>query len=248
MRYLDGKIAIVTGGSRGIGAGISRRLAEAGVRVALTYRDNGSAATSVLTEIRKLGGEAIAVQADASDAVAIAKAVGETVERYGGLDILINNNGTVSQGFHGLQDAPVAVIDEVINVNLRSSVLYSRSAIPHMRNNGRIINIGTSLSRRLPAAGLTLYATSKAGIAGLTKGLARDLGSRGITVNQVSPGPINTEMNPEDGPAAAFQRALTVFDRYGKPGEIASLIMFLVSEEAAYITGADIPVDGGTTI
>lgn len=248
MLSLKNKVALVTGGSRGIGAEISRRFAEAGAQVAFTYRENGDAAGRVVDDIEHLRSKAIAIQADASNPDAVADAVKKAVDRFGGLDILINNNGFADHRFPDLEHVPLDVIDRTININLRSAVLYARSSIPYLRNNGRIVNIGTSLLKRLPAPGLTLYAASKAGLLGLTQGLARDLGPRGITVNQISPGPIATDMNPEDGPAAAFQRSLTVFDRFGTPGEIAHLVMFLASADAAYITGADIPIDGGTTI
>lgn len=248
MTDLTGRVALVTGGSRGIGSGIARRLAADGADVAITYRHQAAAARAVVEGIERHGRRGLSIQVDASDADAIKQAIDELVARFGGVDILVNNAGYMDTSGTALADIPLEIVDHTVKVNARAAFLFAQSVAPHLKQGGRIINIGSCLGDRIPGAGLTLYAMSKAAISGLTKGLARDLASRGVTVNQVSPGPIDTDMNPASGPSADFQRSLAALGRYGTPEDIASAVSFLAGAEASFITGAELLVDGGTNV
>ncbi len=234
---LKGKAALVTGASRGIGAAIARALAAAGADVAITYSASPDKAAAV---VKDLGGRAFAIQADSADAGSVQDAVAQTVKTFGRLDILVNNAGIVTY-----EDTPEN-IDRVLAVNTRAPYVAALAAAEHMKDGGRIITIGSCLGENVRMAGITLYSMSKAAMTGMTRGLARDLGPRGITVNVVQPGPIDTDMNPADGEAAASQVTLTALGRYGRPQEIANTVVFLASPAASYITGAQIAVDGGT--
>jgi 3-oxoacyl-[acyl-carrier protein] reductase len=234
---LTGRAALVTGASRGIGAAIAKALAAAGADVAITYSSSPDKAGQVVTEI---GGRAFAIQADSADPKAVQDAVAETAKRFGRFDILVNNAGIVTY-----EDTPEN-IDRVLAVNTRAPFVASLAAATLMTDGGRIITIGSCLGENVRQPGITLYAMSKAAMTGMTRGLARDLGPRGITVNVVQPGPVDTDMNPADGDHAAGQIAMGALGRYGRPSEIADTVVFLASSSAGYITGAQIAVDGGT--
>ncbi|MFD8491991.1 3-oxoacyl-ACP reductase family protein [Amycolatopsis sp. NPDC059657] len=240
---LDGKVALVTGGSRGIGAAVALRLAEDGADVAFTYQHNAELAAGIVDRIKQLGRRALAIQADSADAVAVTAAVDAVVAEYGGLDILVNNAGV---GFVGAFDeTALDDVDRVLAVNVRGVFVATQAAARELRDGGRVITIGSCVSDRVPGPGMALYATSKAAAIGLTKALARELGGRRITVNLVHPGPTDTDMNPADGPYAADQGSMTALGRYGEPAEVAATVSFLASAESAYVTGATLSVDGG---
>lgn len=243
MAKLKGKTALVTGGSRGIGAAISERLAQEGADVAITYAKSTDAAEKVLTRARIHGVKAEALQADAADGAAVKRVVGEVVRQFGRLDILVNNAGVFFLG--SLLDSTDKQFEQMVNTNVRAVFLASREAANVMRVGGRIINIGSNLGERVPFPEAGLYAMSKSAVAGFTRAWARDLGPKGITVNCVQPGPINTNMNPEESDFSAPQKAGTAIGRYGQPSEVANLVLFLASAEASNITGATLNIDGG---
>ena len=238
---LDGKAALVTGGSRGIGAATALRLARDGADVAVTYVQGKEAAEDVVRRIEALGRRAVALRADSANADEAVDAVRRTGEALGGLDVLVNNAGV---GVLGPLDGLTLVdVDRVLAVNVRGVFLTSQAAAARMPAGGRIITIGTCMTQRVPGAGGTLYATSKSALVGLTKALARELGGRGITANIVHPGPTDTDMNPADGPSAAGQAAMTAVGRYGTAEEVAGMVAYLAGAE--YVTGAEFAVDGG---
>jgi NAD(P)-dependent dehydrogenase (short-subunit alcohol dehydrogenase family) len=243
MSRLAGKRALVTGGSRGIGAAIARRLAAEGADVALTYERAADKAGAVVREIEALGRKGFAFAADSADPAAVTRAVDEAAKALGGLDILVNNAGIYRGG--PVADWSLADIDATLSVNVRAVVLASQAAAAHLGEGGRIISTGSCLADRVVEPGVTLYAMSKAALIGFTKGLARDLGPRGITVNIVHPGSTDTDMNPADGERADAQRARMAIPRYGQPEDIAGLVAYLASEEARFITGAGFAIDGG---
>jgi 3-oxoacyl-[acyl-carrier protein] reductase len=243
MSTLQGKVALVTGGSRGIGAAIARRLAEAGADVAITYVSKPDKAEALVAEVKALGRRGLAIRADSADAASIVAAVNNAAETLGGIDILVNNAGVYST--KGTLDLTLEEVDQMINVNLRAVFLASQAAAKRMSAGGRIISIGSCLSTRVPWPNTTLYALTKSGLIGLTKGLARDLGPRGITVNLVQPGPIDTDMNPADGPYADSQRALLAIQAYGSPEDIAHSVVHLAGPAGKFITAATLNVDGG---
>jgi 3-oxoacyl-[acyl-carrier protein] reductase len=243
MAELTGKVALVTGGSRGIGAAICRRLAEQGADVAFTYRQGAPAAQAVASAIEAAGRRGWAVQADSADAAAVGQAVETVVARFGRLDILVNNAGIFPNG--PFEDVTVDELDRTLAVHVRAVFVASQAAARHMRAGGRIISIGSCFAERVPYAGLTLYAMSKAALLGFTKGLARDLGPRGIAVTLVQPGSTDTEMNPANGPTADQERALTALGEYASPDDIAETVAFLSGTGGRYITGTSIAVDGG---
>ena len=240
MTNLNGKAALVTGGSRGMGAAIAMALAEAGADVALTYTSSPEKAAQVVKRIEAGGRRGLAIAADSADAAAVTASVDEAAKAFGRLDILVANAGIVTPG------ASLEEIDRVLAVNTRAPYLAALAAEKHMKDGGRIITIGSCLGEAVRFPGITLYSMSKAAITGMTRGLARDLGPRGITVNVVQPGPIDTDMNPADGADADFQRGLTALGRYGKASEVAAMVAFLAGPGGAYVTGAQIAVDGGT--
>lgn len=243
MLRLAGKRALVTGGSRGIGAAIARRLAAEGADVALTYERSADKAAAVVKEIEALGRKGFAIAADSADPAAVTRAVDEAAKALGGLDILVNNAGIYRGG--PVADWSLADIDATLAVNVRAVVLASQAAAAHLGEGGRIISTGSCLADRVVEPDVTLYAMSKAALIGFTKGLARDLGPRGITVNIVHPGSTDTDMNPAGGPGADAQRARMAIPRYGQPEDIAGLVAYLASEEARFITGAGFAIDGG---
>ncbi|MBI4751845.1 MAG: 3-oxoacyl-ACP reductase FabG [Acidobacteria bacterium] len=242
-KKLSGKVALVTGGSRGIGAAIAKYLAREGAAVAITYASSSTKADEVVAAIQAEGGEALAIQADSADAEAVKNAVAETAQKLGGLDILVNNAGVAI--VKPFDEFTLDEFDRLVNVNVRGVFVGIQEASRHMREGGRIITIGSVNGDRIPFPGGSVYALTKAAVAGLTRGLARDLGPRGITVNNVQPGPVNTEMNPENGPFAGMIKGFMAVPRYGKDDEVASLVVFLASPDAAFITGASIDIDGG---
>lgn len=243
MASLNGRTALVTGGSRGIGAAIALRLAQEGADVALTYVRDEQGAREVVQKIESAGRRGIALRADAADPAAVTAVVGRAADELGRLDILVNNAGIGVLG--PVETLTLADIDQVLAVNVRAVFLASQAAAGRMERGGRIIPIGSCMAQRVPGPGGTLYTTSKAALTGLTKALARELGDRGITVNLVHPGPIDTGMNPADGPYAASQSELTALGRFGTADEVASVVAFLASDEAAYMTGSEVVVDGG---
>jgi 3-oxoacyl-[acyl-carrier protein] reductase len=243
-KKLEGKIALVTGGSRGIGAAIAKRLAADGAKVAITYTKGADAASSVVAAIESAGGKAIAIQADAADAIAVKAAVEKAASTFGGLDVLVNNAGTaIPKKFEA---ATLEELDRVIAINLRGTFITTQAALKHMNKGGRIINIGSCVGERMMTPGLVPYAATKGAVKMFSQGLAREVGDRGITVNNVQPGPIDTELNPAAGDWAVPQKAATALDRYGSVDEVAALVAFVAGPESSYITGANLTVDGGT--
>ncbi|AWZ03912.1 MULTISPECIES: SDR family oxidoreductase [unclassified Streptomyces] len=240
---MNGKAVLVTGGSRGIGAAIALAMAEAGADVAITYTANEAAAKEVVRGIEALGRRGAAVRADAGDVGDAAGSVDWAAQTFGRLDVLVNNAGVGVLG--PLAGLTLADVDRVLAVNVRGAFLASQAAAGHMGQGGRIITIGTCMTQRVPGPGGTLYAMSKSALTGLTKALARELGGRGITANIVHPGPVDTDMNPADGPYADPQAAMTALGRFGRPEEIAATVAFLAGDGAAYITGSEFSVDGG---
>ena len=243
MEELAGKVALVTGGSRGIGAATAQRLARGGAAVALTYASNGDRARAVAKQIDADGGRALIMQADNADPGAVTAAVEQTVESLGRIDILVNNAGIFTGG--PLEALTVEQADRLWAVNVRAVFVAAQAAARHMGDGGRIITIGSALAERVPAPGLTLYAMAKSALTGLTKGLARDLGPRGITVTVVHGGLIDTDMNPADGPGADFLSSVTALGRYGRAEDIAAAVAHLADPTSRYITGTAITVDGG---
>jgi 3-oxoacyl-[acyl-carrier protein] reductase len=243
-KKLEGKIALVTGGSRGIGAAIAKRLAADGASVAITYAKNGKLASDVVKAIEKSGGKAAAIQADSVDAEAIKDAVAKTVSTFGGLDILVNNAGiAIPKAF---EEATLEELDQMLDTNVRGTFITTQAALKHLKDGGRIITIGSCVGERMMTPGLAAYAATKGAVKMFTQGLSREVGSRGITVNNVQPGPIDTDLNPAGGDWAVPQKANTALNRYGTVDEVSSLVAFLAGPESAYITGANLTVDGGT--
>jgi NAD(P)-dependent dehydrogenase (short-subunit alcohol dehydrogenase family) len=240
---LAGKRALVTGASRGIGTGIALELASRGADVAITYLRSTEKAAAVVRQIRAMGCRATAIQADSGDPAAVQRSISETVAYLGGLDILANNVGISRSG--ALEDMSLADIQDVLNVNARSAVLASQAAIPHLKAGGRIITTGSCLAERVPYPGLTVYSMSKSALLAFTRGLARELGPRDITVNLVQPGPIDTDQNPADGDWAEPNRRMTSLGRYGKPADIAAAVAYLAGPAAQFMTGSVVTVDAG---
>jgi len=243
-KKLEGKTALVTGASRGIGAAIAKRLAADGAKVAITYARGADSAASVINAIESAGGKAIAIQADATDPKAVRAAIEKAVSLLGKLDILVNNAGTaIPKKF---EETTLEEIDQVINLNIRGVFLTTQAALKQMNNGGRIISIGSCVGERMMTPGLVPYSATKGAIRMFTQGLSREVGDRGITVNNVQPGPIDTDLNPATGDWAVPQKAVTALNRYGNVQEVAALVAFIASPEASYITGANLTVDGGT--
>lgn len=240
---LDGKVALVTGGSRGIGAAIAKRLAADGAAVAITYSTGKSSAEEVVRSIESAGGRAVAIQADNLDADAVKNAVIETVKSLNGLDVLVNNAGIAI--FKSLDEMSLDEFDRTIAVNVRAVFVAAKEAAHYMKEGGRIITIGSINADRMPVQGGSVYGMSKAAVAGLTRGLARDLAPRGITVNVVQPGPIDTDMNPATGPFAETLSGFLAIKRYGASDEVAAMVSYLASAESAYVTGTALTIDGG---
>ncbi|WP_334789280.1 SDR family NAD(P)-dependent oxidoreductase [Nostoc sp.] len=243
-RKLSGKVALVTGGSRGIGAAIAKRLASEGASVALTYVKGADAAASVVKEIQNTGSKALAIQADASSPDAAIAAVDQTVTTFGQLDIFVNNAGTaIPKPF---EEATLSELDHLINLNLRGVFIATQAVLKHLGHGGRIIMIGSCVGERSMTPGLAAYAATKGAVKLFTQGLSREVGERGITVNNVQPGPIDTDLNPASSDWATPQLAVTALKRYGTVDEVAALVAFIAGPESSYITGASLTVDGGT--
>ena len=240
---LSGKVALIQGGSRGIGAAIVKRLAAQGAAVAFTYVSSADKAQALQNSVISEGGKALAIHADSADATAIRQAVDTTVAAFGGLDILVNNAGVLAIG--PLEEFKLEDFDQTLAINVRSVFIATQAAAKHMKDSGRVINIGSTNAERMPFGGGGPYAMSKSALVGLTKGLARDLGPRGITVNNVQPGPVDTDMNPANSDFAESLIGLMAVGRYGHVEEIASFVAYLAGPEAGYITGASLTIDGG---
>jgi 3-oxoacyl-[acyl-carrier protein] reductase len=240
---LENKRALVTGGSRGIGAGIVKRLASEGAHVALTYSSSPERADEIAKAAQAFGVKSLAIQADSADANAVVAAVERAAAELGGIDILVNNAGTLAMA--PLDDFKLEDFDRTLAVNVRAVFVATQAAVKHMKEGGRIINIGSTNAERMPFAGGGVYAMSKSALQGLVKGLARDLGPRGITINNVQPGPVDTDMNPASGEFAETLKKLMALPRYGTVEEIAGMVAYLASPEAGYITGANLMIDGG---
>jgi 3-oxoacyl-[acyl-carrier protein] reductase len=242
-KQLEGKIALITGGSRGIGAAIAKRLAADGANVAITYTNGADAAAAVVKEIERAGRKAIAIKADATDAGAVEAAVEKTVAAFGGLDVLVNNAGTaIPKTF---AETTFDEMDRMIDINVRGTLAATQAALKHMQSGGRIIMIGSSVGERVLVPGLVAYSATKGAVKMFSQGLAREVACRGVTVNNVQPGPIDTDLNPAAGEWAVPQKAATALDRYGHVEEVAALVAFVAGPESSYITGSNLTVDGG---
>lgn len=242
---LAGKTALVTGGSRSIGAAIAKRLSADGARVALTYSASPDRAAAVVAEIEQAGGTALAIKADAGSPDAVRAAVAKTVEAFGGIDILVNNAGIAINA--PIEDYQFEDYERMLAVNVTGVFVATQAAARHMKPGGRIVHIGSSMQRYAAWGGSSVYTLTKGAIAGFNRSLVRDLGPKGITVNTVHPGPTDTDMNPKDGPYADALNGLIAIGRYGEAREIASVVAFLAREDASFVTGADILADGGLT-
>ncbi len=242
-KKLEGKIALVTGGSRGIGSAIAKRLAADGAHVAITYAKDASAASAVVKAIEQGGGKAVAIQADAANVEAVKAAVEKTVATFGQLDVLVNNAGTaIPKTF---EETTLEEMDRVIDINVRGTMATTQAALKHMKSGGRIISIGSAVGDRVQTPGLVAYSATKGAVKIFTQGLSREVGGRGITVNNIQPGPIDTDLNPASGDWAVPQKAATALDRYGNVDEIAAAVAFIAGPESSYMTGSNITVDGG---
>lgn len=244
-KKLTGKVALVTGGSRGLGAAIAKRLAEDDAAVALTYTSSPQKADEVVQAIESAGGKALAIRADSADVEAVKNAVAETVKAFGRLDILVNNAGVATLA--PIDQFSLEDFDRLVAINIKGVFVATQEAVRHMGEGGRIINIGSVNSDLVPFAGGSVYALTKGAIASFTRGLARDLGPRGITVNNIQPGPVDTDMNPADGTFADNIKGMTALQRYGHSDEIAGMVSYLASPEAGFVTGASLNIDGGFT-
>jgi 3-oxoacyl-[acyl-carrier protein] reductase len=245
-QQLTGKTALVTGGSRGIGAAIVRRLAADGAKVAFTYTSAKDQADKLAADITAAGGTVLPIQADSADPAAVQAVVAQTVTELGGLDILVNNAGVAHVA--PIEQFPLDEFDRMLAVNVRGVFTAAQAAVPHLSAGGRIITIGSINADRIPVPGIGVYALTKAAVAGLSRGLARELGPRGITVNTIQPGPTETDMNPDAGPFADAMRALLPVGHYAKPADIASAVAYLAGPESRFITGVSWDVDGGFAI
>ncbi|KCV62512.1 KR domain protein [Bordetella bronchiseptica 99-R-0433] len=241
----QGKAALVTGGTRGIGAAIVRRLAQKGAAVAFTYASSDRAAAELARELGASGARILAIKADSRDPLAVRAAVAQTARELGGLDILVNSAGVFPAG--PIEDATLEQVNDTLAIHAAAVFVASQAALAHMGEGGRIISIGSCFAHRVPYGGVTLYAMSKSALIGFTKGLAREVGPRGITVNIVDPGSTDTDMNPADGPTVSAELELMAVKRYAQPDEIAAAVGYLAAAESQFITGASLAIDGGFT-
>lgn len=240
---LSGKVAFVTGGARGIGAAIVRRLAREGASVAFTYQSSAAGASELVTSVEAAGGRAVAIKADVADAASLTSAVDDAALQLGKIDILVNNAGVLLLGT--LDTFSLDEFDKTLAVNLRAVFVAAKAVLPHMGQGGRIINIGSCNAERIPFPGGSAYAMSKSALQGLVQGLARDLGPKGITVNNVQPGPTDTDMNPQSGDFADALHGLMALQRHAHPDEIAAMVAYVAGPEAGFVTGASLTIDGG---
>lgn len=240
-----GKVALVTGGTRGIGAAIVRRLAQRGADVAFTYAKSDQAATDLVHELESTGTKALAIRADSRDLAAVRAAVEQTARELGRLDILVNSAGVFPAG--PIESVTLEEINDTLTIHAGAVFVATQAALVHMGSGGRIISIGSCFAQRVPYGGVTLYAMSKSALIGFTKGLAREVGNRGITVNIVDPGSTDTDMNPADGPTVSAELELMAVKRYAAPAEIAAAVGYLAGPESGFITGASLAIDGGFT-
>lgn len=245
LSSLSGRIAIVTGASRSIGAAIAKRLAADGATVAITYNASANRAEAVVQEIISAGGRALALRADAGDADAVRAAIDEVAKRFGRIDILVNNAGISVLG--APEDIAFEDFQRILAVNVTGVFVATQQALKHMGQGGRIIHIGSSMVQHAAFATASAYTLTKGALAGFSRGLVRDLGPRGITVNIVHPGPTDSDMNPADGPVADFVRPNIAVGRYGEGRDIAGAVSYLASAEAGFFSGAELLVDGGFT-
>jgi 3-oxoacyl-[acyl-carrier protein] reductase len=243
-KQLEGKTALITGGSRGIGAAIAKRLATDGANIAITYTRSAEAAASVVKEIESTGRKAIAIQADEADPAAVQAAVEKTVATFGRLDVLVNNAGVAFP--KKFEETTLEELDYLIDINIRGAFVATQAALKHMKSGGRIIMMGSCVGERVLTHGLVPYSATKGAIKMFTQGLSREVGTRGITVNNIQPGPIDTDLNPAAGDWAVPQKSVTALNRYGTVAEVAALVAFVAGPESSYITGANLTVDGGT--
>ena len=243
MNELKGKRALVTGASRGIGAGIAEALARAGADVAITYEKSAERAAEVVARLVSSGSRGFAIQADSADPAAVKRSVDEAAAKLGGLDILVNNAGIGRTGL--VADVSLADIDALLSVNVRAVVLASQAALAHLPSGGRIISIGSTLAERVPFGGLTIYSMTKSALVSFNKGLAREVGPRGITVNLVHPGSTDTDANPASSPNAEAQLGLSALGHFGSPEDIGAAVVFLAGPAGRQITGSAVTVDGG---
>jgi 3-oxoacyl-[acyl-carrier protein] reductase len=246
VKRLAGRRALVTGASRGIGAEIVRRLAADGAAVAFTYGASTAEAEKLAAEVAADGATVVAIQADAADPEQVTRSVEETVAKLGGLDILVNNAGIAILG--DVATFPPEQFEKIVAINIRGVFVAIQAALAHLVEGGRIINIGSINADSVPGPGLAVYSMTKAAVAGLTRGLARDLGPSGITVNNIQPGPINTDMNPDQGEFAEMAKKVMAGGRYGQPSDVAGVVSYLSGPDTGYITGAHWNVDGGFTV
>ncbi|CAN7341373.1 SDR family oxidoreductase [Pseudoduganella sp. LjRoot289] len=237
------KVAFVTGGARGIGAAVVRRLAQGGAAVAFTYQSSSEVADALAASITAAGGKALALKADAADADAVTAAIGQAAKQFGKIDILVNNAGVLRMG--DVAEFSLKDFDDTVAVNIRAVFVAVQAVLPFMDKGGRIINIGSTNANRMPFAGGAVYAMSKSALLGLVQGLSRDLAPRGITINNVQPGPVDTDMNPANSDFATVMHGLMAIPRHGRPEEIAGMVAYVASPEAAFVTGASLMIDGG---
>jgi 3-oxoacyl-[acyl-carrier protein] reductase len=243
-KNLDGKVAVVTGGSRGIGAAIAKRLAAEGATVAITYSQSPAAANSVIADIERAGGKALAIHADAANADEVKSAIEKVITTCGRLDVLVNNAGTVIP--KSVEETSIDEFDRVFAINVRGTFVATKEALKHMKSGGRIIMIGSCVGEHVLIPNMAPYSATKGAIKMFTQGLARELGARGITVNNIQPGPIDTDLNPAAGDWAPSQTANVPLNRYGRVEEVAAFVAFIAGPESGYINGANLTVDGGT--
>lgn len=243
MIDLTGKRALVTGASRGIGAAIAQTLAAQGADVVITYEHSAELAEQVVEKIKRSGRKGFALQANSGAAAPLEVAVNQAASLLGGIDILVNNAGIARGGL--LSEQSVDDINALLDVNIRGVILATKYALPHLAEGGRIISIGSCLAERVPFEQVAVYSATKSALMAFTRGMARELGRRGITINLVHPGPTETDMNPAEGDQADMMRGFMALGHYGTPMDVAAAVAFLAGPEAGQITGTGITVDGG---
>ncbi len=244
-KKLQNKIALITGGSRGIGAAIARRFAMEGCHVVISFVASSDKGISLVKELEREGVQAIAIQADQANPEEVKALVLKVGKHFGRIDILVNNAGIYVGGSIDDPNLDLEGISRQLSVNVGGVFAATHAVVPFMKDGGRIIIIGSINGERMTVSGGADYAATKAALVGYTHGWARDLGPKNITVNLVQPGPIDTDMNPDNTEYAELVKKSVALGRYGKPEEIASAVAFLASQEASYITGATLNVDGG---